>query len=76
MSKVHSLVVFLPNQLGVGEIDRPTFEKLCATHMIPKILQVIQKAVDGAGLKVSDLFSLEIVGGAVLIALGFKMLSI
>ena len=47
-----------------GEIDKPFFEELCHKSLLPRILGVVQKALDDAHLKPADLHSIEVIGGA------------
>jgi heat shock protein 4 len=64
-SKVIFNVEYIMNDTDVkGEIDKPFFEELCQKSLLPRIMGVLQKAMDTAGLKPADLTSIEVIGGA------------
>jgi len=64
-SKVVFNVEYIMNDTDVkGEIDKPFFEQLCQQSLLPRITQVLQKALDQAAIKAADLASIEVIGGA------------
>lgn len=64
-SKVIFNVEYIMNDTDVkGEIDKHIFEDLCRKSLLPRILAVLQKALDQAKLKPADLHSIEVIGGA------------
>jgi len=63
-SKVVFNVEYIMNDTDVkGEIDKPFFEDLCQKSLLPRILNLLQKALDQANVKTSELSSIEVIGG-------------
>lgn len=74
--KVVFNVEFIMNDTDVkGEIERPVFEDMVSKNITPKIIAVIQKALDAANLKTTDITSTEVVGGTTRIPIVQKELA-
>lgn len=60
-----SIEYFMNDTDVKGVIERPTLEELAAQSLLPRLIKVLQTALDSAGLKKEDLSAVEIVGGGV-----------
>jgi len=74
--KVQFNVEYIMNDRDVsGEIDRPAFEGLAAQSLLPRLTSLASSLLTRLNIKPADLYSIEVVGGAVRIPAVQKSLS-